>query len=88
MTAGYTLHTSDSQSSDFDHIIYAIDGEEILKICGSLLDVQEINIISELRTSKTVGVLHSDTSVSDCVLKFAPLRALSLAIFRRLANIY
>ncbi|KAJ9214585.1 hypothetical protein DTO166G4_3818 [Paecilomyces variotii] len=63
MTAGYTLHTSDSQSSDFDHIIYAIDGEEILKICGSLLDVQEINIISELRTSKTVGVLHSDTSL-------------------------
>ncbi|GAD94493.1 hypothetical protein ANI_1_976184 [Paecilomyces variotii No. 5] len=59
----FSLCTSDGQSHSFDHIIFAVDGEEVLDICGSLLDVQEADIISELRTSKTVGVLHSDPSL-------------------------
>lgn len=67
MDADFTLRTNNDELYDFDHIIFAVDGEEVLKICSPLLDVQETNIISGLRTSKTVGVLHSDASVSDYV---------------------
>lgn len=84
----FRLRASDGQSHSFDHIIFAVDGEEVLNICGSLLDVQETDIISELRTSKTVGVLHSDPSVSGYVRAISHHWLLHYLTFRRYLSFY
>ncbi|KAL2003639.1 hypothetical protein VTN02DRAFT_3023 [Thermoascus thermophilus] len=58
----FILHTADGQSHPFDHIILAVHAEEILKIMHSALDSKERYVLRGLRTSKTVAVLHSDSS--------------------------
>jgi len=60
----FIIRTADGQSHHFDHIVFAVNSEEVLKIMHSIVDAKERNILREFRTSKTVAVLHSDSSVS------------------------
>ncbi|OGM41123.1 hypothetical protein ABOM_010199 [Aspergillus bombycis] len=56
----YSLLTADGRESNFDHIIFAVDNNEILKILGSNIDTDETEIIQGLKTTNNIAVLHSD----------------------------
>ncbi|GAB1192295.1 hypothetical protein APSETT444_001484 [Aspergillus pseudonomiae] len=61
----YSLFTADGRESHFDHIIFAVDNDEILKILGSNIDTDETEIIEGLKTTNNIAVLHSDPFVSN-----------------------
>lgn len=68
----FLLATSDGQKEHFDHVIFAVDSREILRILHPIRDVDEQNVLRDLGTSKHVGVLHSDPSVSTILLSPVP----------------
>ncbi|GMG08036.1 unnamed protein product [Aspergillus oryzae] len=60
----YSLFTADGRELHFDHIIFAVDNDEILKVLGSNIDTKETEIIQGLKTTNNIAVLHSDPFVS------------------------
>ncbi|KAF7592471.1 hypothetical protein BBP40_000252 [Aspergillus hancockii] len=56
----YAISTADGTEMHFDHIVFAVDNDEILKILGSNMDAEEGGIIRGLRTTRNIAVLHSD----------------------------
>ncbi|QMW28509.1 hypothetical protein F9C07_1334690 [Aspergillus flavus] len=56
----YSLFTADGRELHFDHIIFAVDNDEILKVLGSNIDTKETEIIQGLKTTNNIAVLHSD----------------------------
>ena len=61
----YSIFTADGRELHFDHIIFAVDNDEILKILGSNIDTEEMEIIQGLKTTNNIAVLHSDPFVSN-----------------------
>ncbi|RAL09720.1 uncharacterized protein BO97DRAFT_427141 [Aspergillus homomorphus CBS 101889] len=61
----YRLVTADGIEMDFDRIIFAVDGEEIMQILGPQASAQERKIIGGLGTTKNISVLHSDSLVGE-----------------------
>lgn len=70
----FALTTSDNNTEYFDHIIFAVDSQEILDILRPIINADEQDVLQALGTSTHVGVLHSDPSVShhspDSILYF------------------
>ncbi|PYI02216.1 FAD/NAD(P)-binding domain-containing protein [Aspergillus sclerotiicarbonarius CBS 121057] len=56
----YGILTSDGQEMFFNHIIFAVDGQETIKILGSHISAQEKEIIQNLGSTRNISVLHSD----------------------------
>ncbi|KAE8144934.1 FAD/NAD(P)-binding domain-containing protein [Aspergillus avenaceus] len=56
----YGLVTADGREMSFDHVVFAIDSDEILKLLGCSIDSEEKKTIQNLRTTKNIAVLHSD----------------------------
>ncbi|KAE8415675.1 hypothetical protein BDV36DRAFT_285132 [Aspergillus pseudocaelatus] len=56
----YSIFTADGRGLHFDHIVFAVDNDEILKILGSNIDTEEMEIIQGLKTTNNIAVLHSD----------------------------
>jgi predicted NAD/FAD-binding protein len=59
----YAIST-DGGELHFDHIVFAVDNDEVLNILGSNIDAEQKEIIQGLRTTKNIAVLHSDPLVS------------------------
>ncbi|PYH45244.1 uncharacterized protein BP01DRAFT_296432 [Aspergillus saccharolyticus JOP 1030-1] len=57
----YRLVTEDGREMDFNRIIFAVDGEETMRILGTHASAQEKKIIGGLGTTKNISVLHSDS---------------------------
>lgn len=71
----YDLVTSEGKHSHFDHIIFTVDGQEILRLLGSTTTTEEKDILQCLGVTKNIAVLHSDSHVSQPAIK-RPLDAL------------
>ncbi|PWY87657.1 FAD/NAD(P)-binding domain-containing protein [Aspergillus heteromorphus CBS 117.55] len=56
----YGVLTSDGQEMFFNHIIFAVNGPETIKILGSHASLQEKDIIQGLGSTRNISVLHSD----------------------------
>ncbi|THC94402.1 hypothetical protein EYZ11_006131 [Aspergillus tanneri] len=68
----YSLITSDGQQLYFDHIVFAVDGQEILRLWHpKLLSVEEKEIIEHLKTTKNIAVLHSDVLLTTRISRSA-----------------
>lgn len=59
----FVLTTSDNNTEYFDHIIFAVDSQEILDILRPIINADEQDVLQALGTSTHVGVLHSDPSL-------------------------
>ncbi|OJJ44038.1 hypothetical protein ASPZODRAFT_820254 [Penicilliopsis zonata CBS 506.65] len=57
---GYVLVTSTGQKERYDHIVIAVDSQQGLQILDPVLSHGERGIMRNLRTTKTIAVLHSD----------------------------
>jgi predicted NAD/FAD-binding protein len=65
--AQYDLVTSGGKQShfeDFDHIIFTVDGPEILQLLGSKVNAEERDILRGLGVARNIAILHSDKPVS------------------------
>lgn len=60
----FSLLTSDGRKWQFDHVIFAVDAQECIKILGSAILSEELDILKEMRMSNHIAVLHSDPLVS------------------------
>lgn len=60
----FILLTSDGAQRPFDHVIFAVDAQECIRILGSAAASKELGVLQELRGSKHIAVLHSDPGVS------------------------
>lgn len=60
----YSLFTSDSEKMDFDHVIFAVDSDEILRLLQPTKNTEEREILQDIRITKNIAVLHSDPLVS------------------------
>ncbi|KAJ0426414.1 hypothetical protein BJY00DRAFT_84999 [Aspergillus carlsbadensis] len=49
-----------SHFDDFDHIIFTVDGREILQLLGSRVDAEERDIVRSLGVARNIAILHSD----------------------------
>ncbi|KAL5365694.1 hypothetical protein BJX96DRAFT_18557 [Aspergillus floccosus] len=58
----YKLVTADGDALYFNHIVFAIDGRETLKILRLNVDSDEKEILQDLRAGPNILVLHSDYS--------------------------
>ncbi|KAL2799205.1 hypothetical protein BJX66DRAFT_277034 [Aspergillus keveii] len=67
--AQYDLVTSGGKQSlfeEFDHIIFTVDGPEILQLLGSTVNTEERDILRGLGVARNIAILHSDKpSTSD-----------------------
>ena len=61
--SGETIRISSKQGvSDYDYVIFSNHSNEVLKI-GNNLDIEQKDMLSDLKYSKNTVVLHSDSSV-------------------------
>lgn len=60
----YNIFTSNSEKMDFDHVIFAVDSDETLRLLQSTKSAEEREILQDIRITKNIAVLHSDNSVS------------------------
>ncbi|KAL4887063.1 hypothetical protein BJY04DRAFT_46202 [Aspergillus karnatakaensis] len=56
----YDLTTSNGIYSQFDHIVFTVDGDEILRLLGSTATVDEKEVLQNLGVTRNIAVLHSD----------------------------
>ncbi|GKZ19181.1 hypothetical protein AbraIFM66951_008015 [Aspergillus brasiliensis] len=56
----YGIMTSAGEEMFFNHIVFAVNGQETIKILGSLANEQEKEIIRSLGSTRNISVLHSD----------------------------
>lgn len=59
----FKLITSDGRKWCFDHIVFAVDAQECLRILNSTILPEEQEILKEMRVSEKIAVLHSDPTV-------------------------
>ncbi|KAL2821925.1 hypothetical protein BJX63DRAFT_417730 [Aspergillus granulosus] len=61
----YDLVTSGGKQSHFekfDHIIFTVDGSEILELLGPTVDSEERDILRSLNVTRNIAILHSANS--------------------------
>ncbi|KAL2857897.1 hypothetical protein BJY01DRAFT_69744 [Aspergillus pseudoustus] len=64
-TSQYDLLTSGDKQShvkDFDHVIFTVDGPEILQLLGPTIDAEEKDILRSLSVTRNIAILHSENS--------------------------
>jgi len=64
----YSLFTSDSEEMDFDHVIFAVDSDEVLQLLQPTKKAKEREILQDIRMTNNIAVLHSNPSVSKTLL--------------------
>lgn len=60
----YGIMTSAGEEMFFNHIVFAVNGQETIKILGTLANEQEKEIMRSLGSTRNISVLHSDPLVS------------------------
>ncbi|KAL3479867.1 hypothetical protein BJX99DRAFT_221353 [Aspergillus californicus] len=62
----YSIVTSDNKLSQFDYVILAVDGPEIIRLLGPTVNTDERDILQGLGVSRNIAVIHSDyPSITD-----------------------
>ncbi|RAH58108.1 FAD/NAD(P)-binding domain-containing protein [Aspergillus piperis CBS 112811] len=56
----FGIMTSAGEELFFNHLVFAVNGQETIKILGSLANEQEKGIIRSLGSTRNISVLHSD----------------------------
>ncbi|GLA24894.1 hypothetical protein CBS147346_8977 [Aspergillus niger] len=56
----YGIMTSAGEEMFFNHIVFAVNGQETIKILGTLANEQEKEIMRSLGSTRNISVLHSD----------------------------
>lgn len=59
-----TLIMANGETVEFDHVIFAIDGEEILRLSQSAMNAEAKETLQDMWIIKNIAVLHSDPLVS------------------------
>lgn len=59
----YCLLTSSGQPMYFDHVVFAVDSREVLRLLNLKLSVEEREIIQNFKVAQNIAVLHSDVLV-------------------------
>lgn len=60
----YGLFALDGEEMDFDHVIFAVDSDEILRLLQPTKNAEEREILQDIRMTNNIAVLHSNPSVS------------------------
>lgn len=58
------LLMADGETVEFDHVIFTVGGEEILRLLKSAMNAEAKETLQDMRTTKNIAVLHSDPLVS------------------------
>lgn len=60
----YNIFTSDSEKMNFDHVIFAVDSDETIRLLQPTKSAKEREILQDIRITKNIAVLYSDPLVS------------------------
>ena len=60
----YIIFTSDSEKMDFEHVIFAVDSNETIRLLQPIKTAEEREILQDIRITRNIAVLHSDPLVS------------------------
>ncbi|BCR83403.1 uncharacterized protein ACHE_10805S [Aspergillus chevalieri] len=58
----YGLFALDGEEMDFDHVIFAVDSDEILRLLQPTKNAEEREILQDIRMTNNIAVLHSNPS--------------------------
>lgn len=61
---GYRLVIPNGEEMDFSHVIFAVDNQEALQLLKSTIRAEEMEVLQDMRTTRSIAVLHSDFLVS------------------------
>lgn len=61
---GYRLVIPNGEEMDFSHVIFAVDNQEALQLLKSTIRAEEMEVLQDMRTTRSIVVLHSDFLVS------------------------
>lgn len=82
----YNIFLSNGEAMDFDHVIFAVDSHEILRLLQSAIHTEEKEILQDIRITKNIAVLHSDLHVNSD-LHVSKRNTISYPQLTRLANL-